>query len=105
MWGVGFSYGDGFGGLWTANGNGGNARGGALSFGGKLMGKIYSTSKQGDLIDFGVTVSKSLCTLDIWALYIKSSQCGMQEIFESTGKYRDGLQIANMDKMTVSLSV
>ncbi|GJS14857.1 hypothetical protein Tco_0409329 [Tanacetum coccineum] len=47
MWGVGFSYGDGFGGLWTANGNGGNARGGALSFGGKLMGKIYSTSKQG----------------------------------------------------------
>ncbi|GJW10542.1 reverse transcriptase domain-containing protein [Tanacetum coccineum] len=47
MWGVGFSYGDGFGGLWTANGNGRNARGGALSFGGKLMGKIYSTSKQG----------------------------------------------------------
>ncbi|GJR42088.1 hypothetical protein Tco_1310191 [Tanacetum coccineum] len=45
--GGGVSVGDGFGGLWTANGNGGNARGGALSFGGKLMGKIYSTSKQG----------------------------------------------------------
>ncbi|GJV96102.1 hypothetical protein Tco_1547679 [Tanacetum coccineum] len=43
--GGGVSVGDSFGGLWTANGNGGNARGGALSFGGKLMGKIYSNSK------------------------------------------------------------
>ncbi|GKG08406.1 hypothetical protein Tco_0334238, partial [Tanacetum coccineum] len=47
MWGGGVRYGDGFGGLLIANGNGGDARGGALSFGGKLMGKIYSTSKQG----------------------------------------------------------
>ncbi|GJS31339.1 hypothetical protein Tco_0491959 [Tanacetum coccineum] len=52
MWGGGVYEGDWLG-LWTANGNGGNARGGVLSLGGKLMGKIYSTSKQGCIPIFG----------------------------------------------------